>query len=236
MLNLMVYFPLNRLAQLRSLALAAALVLVAPVFSAAQFPAPAATKVLDASPLKPPPGVRIAIVEFADLECPACAAANPWLMKAQAQYKIPWVRHDFLIPNHVWSPQAAVNARWFDAQGKGLGDQYRDQVFANQRYIETRADLDRFTAKFAQYYKVNLPFSMDPQNKLMDAVQADVALGKQVGIGKTPTIFIVVNTASGPRYFESRDPDHDLYQTIDQAMDVAAPAMTAGKPAKTAHK
>jgi hypothetical protein len=52
-----------------------------------------------------------------------------------------------------------------------------------------------------------------------------------VGIGKTPTIFVVVTTAKGPRYFESREPTQDLYQTIDQAMAVAGPA-----PTKTAHK
>lgn len=232
----MLLISLSRVTRFRCLFLAAAIGLFAPVFSSAQFGPPAATKVLDASPLKPPPGARIAIVEFADLECPACAHANPLIKQAVAQYKIPWVRHDFLIPMHVWSPQAAVNARWFDAQGKGLGDEYRDQVFANQQYIETHADLDRFTAKFAQYYKVSLPFSMDPQNKLMDAVQADVALGKRIGIGKTPTIFIVVNTTNGPRYFESRDPDHDLYQTIDEGMAVAVPAKTAQKGANTADK
>jgi protein-disulfide isomerase len=224
MLNSMDFRSLDRIGHFRFLALAAAIVLVAPVFSAAQFGPPAYTHVLDASPLKPPPGIRIAIFEFADLECPACAHANPLLKQAAAQYKIPWLRHDFVIPGHVWSLQAAVNARWFDTQVKGLGDQYRDQVFANQQYIETRADLDRFTAKFAQYCKISLPFSMDPQNKLIDAVEADVALGKQVGIVKTPTIFIVVSTVNGPRYFESRDPDHDLYQTIDQAMAVARPA------------
>lgn len=236
MLNLMAYIPQTGLGHLRSLALAAALVLVAPVFSAAQSGPPAATKVLDASPLNPPPGVRVAIFEFADLECPACAHANPLLKQAAAQYKIPWLRHDFLIPGHVWSSQAAVNARWFETQLKGLGDDYRNQVFANQQYIETRADLDRFTAKFAQYCRVKLPFSMDPQNKLMAAVQADVALGKQIGVGKTPTIFIVVNTATGPRYFESRDPDHDLYKTIDQAMALAVPAKAAQKTSNTAHK
>ncbi|MGB6725603.1 MAG: thioredoxin domain-containing protein [Terracidiphilus sp.] len=238
MSNKMIDLPLNRVGQFRSLALAAAIVLVAPVFSFAQFGSQAATNVLDASPLKPPPGVRIAIFEFADLECPACARANPLLKQAAAQYKIPWLRHDFIVPGHVWSLQAAVNARWFDTQVKGLGDQYRDQVFANQQYIETRADLDRFTQKFAQYCKISLPFSMDPQNKLMDELQADVALGKRVGIVKTPTIFIVVNTAGGPRYFESRDPDHDLYHTIDQAMAVAipAPSKTAHKPATSAHK
>jgi protein-disulfide isomerase len=232
----MISIPLTRVVQLRSAVLVAALVLMAPVYSTAQFGPQAATKVVDASPLKPPPGVRVAIFEFADLECPACAHANPLLMRAAAQYKIPWLRHDFLIPGHVWSPQASVNARWFETQLKGLGDDYRNQVFANQQYIETRADLDRFTAKFAQNCRVSLPFSMDPQNKFMDAVQADVALGKQIGIGKTPTIFIVVNTATGPRYFESRDPDHDLYQTIDQALAVAVPAKATQASAKTAHK
>jgi hypothetical protein len=231
MLNSMVSIPLSRIGRLRSLALAALLVFVAPIFSTAQFGLPASTNVLDASPLKPPPGARIAIFEFADLECPACAHANPLLKQAAAQYKIPWLRHDFLIPGHVWSPQAAVNARWFDTQVKGLGDEYRDQVFANQQSIETRADLDRFTEKFAQFCKVSLPFAMDPQNKLMEAVQADVALGKRIGIVRTPTVFIVADTAGGQRYFESHDPDHDLYQTIDQAMAVARPASV-----KTAHK
>lgn len=234
--NSMVCLPLSRIAQTRSLVLAAAIVFLAPVLSVAQFTPPAYTKVLDAGPLKPPPGVRIAIFEFADLECPACAHANPLLKQAAAKYKIPWLRHDYLIPNHVWSAQAAVNARWFDTQVKGLGDQYRDQVFANQQYIETRSDLDQFTKKFADYCKVSLPFSVDPQNKLMDEVQADVALGKRVGVLKTPTIFVIVTTAGGPRYFESRDPDHDLYQTIDQGMAVAVPVKAPQKAANTAHK
>jgi len=229
MLNSIVVLPLRRAGRVGALAFVAAVVLAAPAFLAAQFQPAASTHVLDASPLKPPPGVRIAIFEFADLECPACARANPLLKQAAAQYKIPWLRHDFLIPGHVWSPQAAVNARWFDTRAKWLGDEYRDQVFANQQFIETRADLERFTEKFAQRYKVNLPFSIDPQNKLADEVQADIALGKRIGIVRTPTVFIVVSTASGPRYFESRDPDHDLYQTIDQAEAAAAPVKTAHK-------
>jgi protein-disulfide isomerase len=207
-----------------------ALLIAAPAFMAAQLGAQAQTHVLDATPLKPPPGVRVAIFEFGDLECPACALANPVLKKAAAQYKIPWLRHDFLIKGHVWSPQAAVNARWFDTKGKGLGDEYRDEVFANQQQIETRGDLDRFTKKFADNHKIDLPvMGVDAQGKLMDEVQADVALGLRVGIGKTPTVFIVVNTASGPRYFESIDPKTDLYQTIDEAMYVAAPVKTAHK-------
>ena len=229
MLNSMVSLPLSRAIHIRSLVLAVALAFASPLASNAQFSEPPFTRVLDASPLKPPPGVRVAIFEFGDLECPACAHANPILKQAAAQYKIPWLRHDYLIPGHVWSPQAAVNARWFDTRSKWLGDEYRDQIFANQQYIETRGDLERFTEKFAQYYKVSLPFDIDPLNKLAAEVQADVALGKRVGITKTPTVFVVYQTANGPRYLESRDPDHDLYQTIDQAMAAAEPARTARK-------
>ena len=231
--NTMAPIPRRHALRIRVFALAAAFLFAAPVFLAAQFTPPAATQVRDASPLKPPPGVRVAILEFDDLECPACAHANPLLKQAAAQYKIPWLRHDFLIQNHAWSAQAAVNARWFDAKSKSLGDEYRDEVFANQMQIETRGDLDRFTKKFADAHKIELPImAMDPDGSLMNLVQADIAMGNQVGVSKTPTIFIVANTASGPRYFESRDPDHDLYQTIDQAMAVAVPVKTT--PAKTA--
>jgi len=67
----------------------------------AQFGAPSGgTHVNDASLLHPPTGARVAIVEFSDFECPACAHANPTVMAAAATYKIPWVRHDFLIPGH----------------------------------------------------------------------------------------------------------------------------------------
>ena len=87
-------------------------------------------KVLDTTALVPPPGARVAIVEFDDLECPTCARFNPLLKQAAANYRIPWIRHDFLIPYHNWSRSAAVYARWFDAKSKALGDEYRDQVFA----------------------------------------------------------------------------------------------------------
>jgi protein-disulfide isomerase len=176
------------------------------------------TKVLNASALKPPPGAHIAIVEFDDLECPSCAHANPILKGAAAQYKIPWVRHDFLIPGHLWSANAAVNARWFDTRSKALGDEYRDEVFANQSYIYNPNVLQQFTEKFAQAHGVALPFAIDPEGKLAAAVQADTDLGKNTGVVRTPTIFIVTASASGSNYLEVLDADHDLYRTIDQAL------------------
>jgi protein-disulfide isomerase len=179
----------------------------------AQFGAPPSTHVQDTSALKPPPGARIAIVEFDDLECPACAHANPTLKQAAAQYKIPWIRHDFLIPGHIWSPKAAVYARWFDTKSKALGDEYRDEVFANQTSIYNQDVLQQFTNKFAQAHGVALPFALDPDGKLNGLVQADSQLGRRTGVVQTPTVFIVTAT----NYYEVHNVDQDLYRTIDQA-------------------
>jgi protein-disulfide isomerase len=177
-----------------------------------------AIKVLDTSALKPPAGAHVAIVEFDDLECPTCAHFNPLLKQAAANYKIPWVRHDFLIPYHNWSRNAAVNARWFDTKSKALGDEYRDQVFTNQPSIYNVVALNQFTQKFAQSHGIGLPMSFDPQGKLEAAVQADTDLGKRMGIDATPTIFIVSANANGAHYTQILNPDRDLYRTIDQAL------------------
>src|ERR1700761_4226236 len=120
------------------------------------------TQVHDPAALIPPAGARVAIIEFEDMECPDCAHANPLLKEAAAKYNIPWVRHDFPLSFHPWSFQAAVNARYFDAKSKKLGDDYRDAVFANQSTI-TRENLQDFTTKFADGHKTTFPFSVDPQ-------------------------------------------------------------------------
>lgn len=173
----------------------------------------------DASALKPPASARIAIVEFDDLECPACAHANPILKEAAAQYKIPWIRHDFLIPGHVWSRTAAVNARWFDSKGSGLGDTYRDYLFDQQRNIETLDQLNQYTQRFVQYHHIAWPMmGVDPQGKLLAEVNADIELGKRIGISLTPSIFIVTAGTKGTSSTQVKDPDHDLYSTIDRAV------------------
>jgi protein-disulfide isomerase len=175
------------------------------------------TQVHDASVLLPPAGARVAIIEFEDMECPDCAHANPLLREAAAQYKIPWVRHDFPLSFHVWSFQAAVNARWFDSKSKKLGDDYRDSVFLAQPGITTLDALRQFTEKFAQAHNTALPFAIDPQGKLTAEVKADYALGQRVGIEHTPTIWVATRQSKGAPFVEVVDRTK-LFQLIDQAL------------------
>ena len=213
-------------------ALALAALLVPSLAAHAQFGAPPTTPVHDSSALKPPPGARVAIVEFADMECPDCARANPLVREAAAHYKIPLLRHDFPLPLHNWSTQAAINARWFDTKGKKIGDEYRDEVFANQSSIVDLNGLRAFTEKFAQNHKLALPFAIDPQGKLAALVKADYALGQRIGIEHTPTIWIVTAHSKGAPFVEVVDRSV-LFQLIDQALE---DTKGAAPTAKAAHK
>ena len=184
----------------------------------AQFSAPPpGTQVHDPSALRPPAGAHVAIVEFEDMECPDCARANPVLKQAAATYHIPWVRHDFPLPFHAWSMNAAVNARWFDLKSKALGDEYRDAVFADQPSITSPDILAQFTQKFAKDHGIALPFAIDPQGKLIAEVKGDYALGQRVGIEHTPTIWVVTANSKGAPFVEVVDRSK-LYQLIDQAI------------------
>lgn len=168
--------------------------------------------------LKPPAGTHVAIFEFADLECPMCARENPVIKEASEKYHVPWIRHDFPLPQHIWSFQAAVNARWFDAQPKHLGNEYRDAVFANQNSIETKDDLRDFTNKFAQQHGIAMPFVLDPQGKLEAEVKADYALGQRLGVHQTPTAWIVTDGSGGAAPLTEVSDYNNLYTMLDQAV------------------
>ena len=163
--------------------------------------------------LKPPKGAQVAIVVFEDLECPDCRRAAPLVQEAAKTYKIPVVRHDFPLPFHKWSFDAAVIARYFDTHSKQLGNQFRDYIFEHQPEI-TAENLRGFADKFAADHKIDLPFVVDPQGKLAAEVSADRDLGKSIHLEHTPTIYVVSNKTQGKPFVEVVDRTQ-LFQLID---------------------
>ena len=166
--------------------------------------------------LRPPKGSQIAIVVFEDLQCPQCGRVAPVLAMAARNYKIPLVQHDFPLPMHNWSYDAAVMARYFDTHSKELGNEFRETVFAHQLEI-TPATLRGFADKFATEHKIGLPFVIDPEGKLAAQVKADKDLGLSLHIDHTPTIWVVSNKKTGKSYVEVADTSQ-LYVTIDAMM------------------
>jgi protein-disulfide isomerase len=163
--------------------------------------------------LRPPKGAQVAIVVFEDLECPDCRRAAPLVQEAAKTYKIPVVRHDFPLPFHKWSFDAAVIARYFDTHSKQLGNQYRDFMFEHQPEV-TAENLRGYSEKFAADHKIDLPFVVDPQGKLAAEVVADRDLGKSIHLEHTPTIYVVSNKTQGKPFVEVVDRTQ-LFQLID---------------------
>lgn len=166
--------------------------------------------------LRPPKGAQVAIVVFEDLECPMCRRTAPLVEQASKQYNIPVVRHDFPLPMHPWSYQAAVMARYFDMHSKALGNEFRDYVFQNQLEI-TLQNLRGYAERFAADHKVDFPFVIDPSGKLAAEVNADKSLGQAIHLDHTPTVYIVSSRNPGKPYIEVKD-NSQLYATIDAMM------------------
>jgi len=165
------------------------------------------------SVLRPPKGSPVALVVFEDLQCPQCARAAPLLNQAAQTYKIPLVQHDFPLPMHNWSMNAAIIARYFDTHSKAVGNAFRDYVFEHQREI-LPDNLRSYAEKFATEHTVELPFVVDPAGKLSALVIADRDLGKSINLDHTPTIYIVTDKRTATPYLEVKDLSQ-LYAMID---------------------
>ena len=167
----------------------------------------------DPALLRPPKGTSVALVVFEDLQCPKCRSDSPLEEQAARAHKIPLLRHDFPLPLHNWSFNAAVLARYFDTRSKEVGDQFRDYIFEHQPEI-TPDNLQSFAQKFALEHKVDLPFVIDPQGKLAALVNADKDLGRKVGIQHTPTIYVVSSRNPQRPFMEVTD-TKQLFQLIE---------------------
>jgi protein-disulfide isomerase len=191
--------------------------------------APAVSFAADGSSLKPPPGARVAIVVFEDLECPDCARAFPILQEAGKKHGIPVVLRDFPLSAHPWSFEAAVFARYFDTKSEKLGVDFRGYIFKNQPQI-TKQNLRQFVDKFADENKSPLPFVVDPEGKLKDKIMADRDEGSKIGLQHTPTIFVIGNGGPATPAVEVDDRTQ-IDQIIEDMLKKAAPAKAAPKKA-----
>jgi len=181
----------------------------------------------DGSSLKPPPGAKVTIVVFEDLECPTCARTYPVAWEVAKSHNVPLVLHDFPLPTHKWSFDAAVYARFFDTHSQKLGDDFRGFIYKNQSSIYPQ-NLRQFAQKFADDNKVPMPFVIDPEGKLKAKVKADYDLGVSIRVNQTPTIFVLGSggTASTP-FAEVTD-----FTRISEAVEDMQKKYPAAAPAK----
>lgn len=143
-------------------------------------------------PSRGPKDAAVTIVEFGDLQCPACKAAQPAIEAlVAAEPKAHFVFQNFPLEMHNW---AAKGAAYADCVGHASNDAF--WKFVAKTY-ETQADI---TAENADEKLTALADSAGVKGADIAAcattpvtkahVDASLALGKTVNVTGTPTLFI----------------------------------------------
>lgn len=176
----------------------------------------------DTSSFKPPAGAKVAVIEYEDLECPACAHAFPTVHAAISHYHIPIEEYDFQIPSHFWSHDAAIFAHYLKAKvSPELAEEFRRETFASQYRIASKDDLHNWEQQFMKDHGKQLPFVIDPTGQYDREVNTTTAEGQKIGIVQTPTIIVVTPN----RWIQVMDVQQ-MYAAIDQAEADAAHTTT----------
>jgi protein-disulfide isomerase len=143
-------------------------------------------------PERGPKDAPVTIVEFGDLQCPACKAAQPTIEAlVAAEPNARFVFQNFPLEMHNW---AAKGAAYADCVGRASNDAF--WKFVSKTY-ETQSDITADTADakltaLADGAGVKgseiAACAAKPETKAH--VDASLALGKSVDVTGTPTLFI----------------------------------------------
>lgn len=135
---------------------------------------------------------KVTIVEFADFQCPACAAAHP-IVKAILQKQtgnITFVYRHFPLPQHKNAILAAKTAEAAGEQDK-FWDMY-DLLYQRQDEWSESKNADEIMKRFAKELQLDLnKFSqVMSSDKFTDHIQQDKNDGIELGVNSTPTFFV----------------------------------------------
>ncbi len=135
-----------------------------------------------------PANAALTVVEFSDFQCPYCARLSPVIDSLAKAYPrdVRVVFKHFPLSFHAQARGAAAAAIAAGKQGKFF--EFRSRVMPNFRalddslYLAVAKDLRLDMTKFRKDMVLT-----DEVNALLDA---DIALGRELGVEGTPTIFL----------------------------------------------
>jgi len=149
----------------------------------------------------------ITLVEFADFECPSCAAFAPILKELRAEFagEITFAFRHFPLPQHAHAVEAAIAA---EAAGRqDLFVEMQDALFTSQQQWAGSDDPSDTFRGLAEQIGLDLTQYdadiLDPS--LRETVEADAAAGAAAGVRSTPTFFLDGEPVPLQEYSDLRD-------------------------------
>jgi protein-disulfide isomerase len=146
-------------------------------------------------PITPSPGTKVLIVKFSDYMCPSCGVAHNSLKPVLAKYQgqgVEFVMKHYPLEvecnpqlgggNHYGSCEAA--AAYEMAKGTPQQAKLDDWFFSNQQIL-SRETVKEAAADIAGIKDFDARYAT-----ALEIVKTDAGLGRMLGVGSTPTIFI----------------------------------------------
>lgn len=167
----------------------------------------------DYSPRKgaSPENAKVTIVEFADLQCPACAATAPAIAAAvEKNPDVALIFRHFPLDQHVNGLAAARAAEAANAQGKFF--EFEKIAYERQGEWGTLSDPKSKFEEYAAELGLNVDqFKSDSErDDLLEHISIDMGDAQTKKVSATPTLFI-----NGTLYEGARD-EAGLQATIEQ--------------------
>jgi protein-disulfide isomerase len=191
---------------------------VAMVFSRSSTQAPTVDRGLiegNARLVKGPTEARVTIVEFSDFQCPYCRELLPYVQQVTEKYPndVRVVFHHFpLVQVHPYAQLSAQFAEVAASENKFW--EMHDKLFEQQTTWASAPNEQAATDLFISFAE-NL--GIDKQivteriqsDSIKQAITQDLALGTQIGVNSTPTVYVNGQKLSAPQ---------QLMSTVDELL------------------
>lgn len=167
------------------------------------------------------PDAPVTVREFADYQCPACAAFEPIAERIRETYvesgKVRFVFFDFPLQMHDNAWEAAAAARCAGRQGAYWA--YHEHLYENQQEWAGLADPMSAFLNYAVEVGIN-PEKLRRclvQNATHQIIARSVEIAKKIGVRATPTILVGPHVYSGVTSYET------LSKAIEEQLAAAKP-------------
>lgn len=163
-------------------------------------------------PVRGNPNAPVTIVEFSDFQCPYCSRAFATVEQVLAKYPedVRLVYAQFPLNNHPWARPASIAALCAAQQDPDAFWTLHDGYFRNQSEINpgnvtaksrdflTTADVD-----VATWATCTEDASSDAHQKAVATLDANMALGEELGVTGTPGFFVNGRFVNGAQPLEA---------------------------------
>lgn len=138
---------------------------------------------------------QVVVAEYADFQCPACAAVAPVVNSLMETYgdRVRFEYNDFPLPQHEYAPDAAIAGQCAFEQGKFY--ELHDILYSRQSAWSaalTHESAQNTIRSYAEEVGVDMTAfdACVTRSDIAATVDEDIAEARKAGVNSTPTFFV----------------------------------------------